>query len=269
MGKAGKKRADILVVEQGLTRSREQARRSIMAGLVHTDNRRVEKPGELMPETTVLYLKEKLHPFVGRGGLKLQHALNVFEIDIPDRVCADFGSSTGGFTDCLLKRQAKRVFAIDAGTNQLDYRLRQDDRVVVMENFNARFLKPEDLGEAVSFICMDVSFISVKKLIPVFPGIIDPSLPFDGVILVKPQFEVGRDEVEKNGIIRDRNKHTRVLTELIDFAATMGFISTGLTRSPITGQKGNIEYLLHLQKSTGDATLNSMKNKIEKVVMNG
>jgi 23S rRNA (cytidine1920-2'-O)/16S rRNA (cytidine1409-2'-O)-methyltransferase len=269
MVKAGRKRADLLVVEQGLTRSREEARRSIMAGLVHTDNRRIEKPGEMLPETTILHLKEKLHPFVGRGGLKLQHALNVFEIDIPGRICADFGSSTGGFTDCLLQRKARKVFAIDAGTNQLDYRLRQDDRVVVMENFNARFLKPEDLGEVVTFICMDVSFISVRKLIPVFPGIIDPSLPFDGVILVKPQFEVGRDEVEKNGIIRDRNKHIRVLTELISFAAGMGFTSTGLDRSPITGQKGNIEYVLHLQKDTGDATLGSMESRIKKVVMNG
>ncbi|RLE17380.1 MAG: TlyA family RNA methyltransferase [Acidobacteria bacterium] len=269
MAKAGKKRADILVVEQGLTRSREEARRSIMAGLVHTDNRRVEKPGELLPEATVLHLKEKLHPFVGRGGLKLQQALNVFKIDVKGRVCADFGSSTGGFTDCLLQRGAKKVFAIDAGTNQLDYRLRQDERVVVMENFNARFLKPEDLKEPVSFICMDVSFISVKKLIPVFPGIVDKAQVFDAVILVKPQFEVGRNEVEKHGIIKDKRKHARVLGELMDFAVDSGFMPTGLCRSPITGQKGNVEYLLRLQKQEAGATLNDVKNRIEQVVMNG
>ncbi|NOY22317.1 MAG: TlyA family RNA methyltransferase [Acidobacteria bacterium] len=269
MAKTGKKRADILVVKQGLTRSREEARRSIMAGLVHTDNKRVEKPGELLPETIALHLKEKLHPFVGRGGLKLRHALDEFCIDVSGRICADFGSSTGGFTDCLLQRGAGKVFAIDAGTNQLDYRLRQDERVVVMENFNARYLKPEDLDETVSFICMDVSFISVRKLIPVFPGITDPALPFDAIILVKPQFEVGRDEVEKNGIIRDRNKHIRVLTELMNFTAEMGLAPTGLARSPITGQKGNVEYLLRLQKLSGDVTLNAMKSRIEKVVMNG
>ncbi len=269
MRKAGKKRADILVVEQGLTRSREEARRSIMAGLVHTDNRRVEKPGELLPEDTVLHLKEKLHPFVGRGGLKLQHALDVFRIDVTARICADFGSSTGGFSDCLLQRGAAKVFAIDAGTNQLDYRLRQNTQVIVMENFNARYLKPEDLGESVSFICMDVSFISVKKLMPVFPAIADSASPFDAVILVKPQFEVGRDEVEKNGIIRDRNKHIRILTELMNFSAGMELAPTGLTRSPITGQKGNVEYLLRLQKSGTGATLNAMKNRIEQVVMNG
>ncbi len=268
MAKAGKSRADILVVARGLTRSREEARRSIMAGLVHTANRRIDKPGEMLPENTTLYLKEKLHPFVGRGGLKLQHALDVFDVDVKDRVCADFGSSTGGFTDCLLQQGAKKVFAIDAGTNQLDYRLRRDDRVVVMENFNARFLKHEDLDETVSFICMDVSFISVKKLIPVFSEVIDPAIPFDAVILVKPQFEVGRDEVEKNGIIRDRNKHIRVLTELMDFTAEMGLSPTGLARSPITGQKGNVEYLLKLQKVSGGVKLNAMKNRIEKVVMN-
>ncbi len=268
MGKAGKNRADILVVKQGLTRSREEARRSIMAGLVHTENRRVEKPGEMLPENTILHLKEKLHPFVGRGGLKLQHALNIFSIDVTGRICADFGSSTGGFTDCLLQRGAAKVFAIDAGTNQLDFKLRRDSRVVVMENFNARFLKPEDLGEPVSFICMDVSFISVKKLIPVFPGIIDPVQPFDAVILVKPQFEVGRDEVEKNGIIKDKQKHCRVLDELINFTAEIGLIPSGLTRSPVTGQKGNVEYLLRLQKQGAGVTLNDMKNRIEQVVMN-
>ncbi|NOZ12984.1 MAG: TlyA family RNA methyltransferase [Acidobacteria bacterium] len=269
MGKAGKKRADILAVTQGLTRSREEARRSIMAGLVHTENRRVEKPGEMLPENTVLHLKEKLHPFVGRGGLKLQHALDVFRIDVSGRTCADFGSSTGGFTDCLLQRGAKKVFAIDSGTNQLDYKLRRNNRVVVMENFNARFLKPEDLGEPVSFICMDVSFISVKKLIPVFPGIIDDTQPFDAVILVKPQFEVGRNEVEKNGVIRDKRKHIRVLEDIIEFTIETGLVPGGLARSPVIGRKGNTEYLLRLQIQGGGATLNAMKNEIEKVVKDG
>ncbi len=268
MAKAGTKRADILVVEQGLTRSREEARRSIMAGLVYTANKRVEKPGESLPEGTILFLKKKLHPFVGRGGLKLRHALKTFSIDVTERVCADFGSSTGGFTDCLLQMGAAKVFAIDAGTNQLDYRLRTDRRVVVMENFNARYLKPSDLGEPVSFVCMDVSFIYVKKLIPVFPGIMDPARPFDAVILVKPQFEVGRDEVEKHGIIRDRRKHIRVLLELITFTAEIGFSPTDLVRSPITGQKGNVEYLLRLQKPEHGATLNAMKNRVEQVVLN-
>ncbi len=269
MGKSGRIRADKLMFERGLTRSREEARRCIMAGLVHLENRRVEKPGELIPDDAVISLKEKLHPFVGRGGLKLEHALDEFGIDVKDRVCADIGASTGGFTDCLLQRGAAKVYAIDAGTNQLDYRLREDERVRVMEHVNARYLEREDLDDPVSFICMDVSFISVTKLLPVFAKIMDERCASDVVVLVKPQFEVGKEEVEKKGIIRDRTKHERVIREIAEFSANLGLHPVGLTRSPITGSKGNTEYLLHLKTHGGGATLSHMEHMIQQVVHHG
>lgn len=269
MAETGKIRADKLLFERGLTRSREEARRCIMAGLVHLENRRVDKPGELLPVDAAIALKEKLHPYVGRGGLKLEHALDTFGITVKSCLCADIGASTGGFTDCLLQRGAAKVYAIDAGTNQLDYRLREDPRVVVMENVNARYLEPEDLDDPVSFICMDVSFISATRLLPVFPGIMDPNQPGDVVVLIKPQFEVGKDEVEKKGIIRDRKKHERVIRELAEFSGNLGLHPAGLTRSPITGSKGNTEYLLHLKTHGAGATLGHMEHIIEEVVHHG
>jgi len=223
----------------------------------------------LLPVDADLKLKDKLHPFVGRGGLKLAHALDAFCLDVTGRVCADIGSSTGGFTDCLLQRGARKVFAVDTGTNQLDYRIRTDERVVVMENCNARFLKREDLGEPVRFICMDVSFISVRLLLPVFPALMEENAPGDVVVLVKPQFEVGRDEVEKKGIIRDRRKHLRVLNEIAQFAHELALYPAGVTASPITGQKGNREYLLHLQTVNPGVTLDAMRTRMEQVVLDG
>jgi len=262
-----KERADKLIFEKGLSASREEAKKLIMAGLVHLENRKVQKPGELIPIDDEIFVKGKIHPFVGRGGMKLEHALVEFNIDVKNRVCADIGSSTGGFTDCLLMHGAKKVFAIDSGTNQLVYKLRTDSRVVVMENTNARALTLKQLGEQVSFICMDVSFISVKKIIPVFNEISTKS-NLDCVILIKPQFEVGREEVEKKGIIKDKNKHVRVIEQIIDFSTKYNLFSIGLTTSPIHGQKGNIEYLLHLQnKNHGDNIIN-MTKQIKQVVFN-
>ncbi len=264
---AKKERADKLLVQRNLVKSREEARRLIMAGLVFLDNKRVEKAGELIPIEKGIFVKRKLHNYVGRGGLKLEKALDEFKIDVKDRVCADIGSSTGGFTDCLLQRGAKKVFAIDTGTNQLDLKLRNDSRVVVMENFNARYLKRDDLESSVSFICMDVSFISVKKIIPVFPSIIDEEKDFDAVILIKPQFEVGREEVEKKGIIKDKSKHIKVIEGIVDFVKQYGFCSENLTKSPIQGQKGNIEYLLHL-KLEGKCSNIVDSKRISEVVYN-
>ncbi len=264
---AKKERADKLLVQRNLVKSREEARRLIMAGLVFLDNKRVEKAGELIPIEKEIFVKRKLHNYVGRGGLKLEKALDRFKIDVKDRVCADIGSSTGGFTDCLLQRGAKLVYAIDTGTNQLDLKLRNDSRVVVMENFNARYLKKDDLKTPVSFICMDVSFISVKKIIPVFPSIIDEEKDFDGVILIKPQFEVGKEEVEKKGIIKDKSKHIKVIEGIVDFVKQYGFCSENLTKSPIQGQKGNIEYLLHL-KLKGKCSNIVDSKRISEVVYN-
>jgi len=264
---AKKERADKLLVQRQLVKSREEARRLIMAGLVFLDNKRVEKAGELIPLEKEIFVKRKLHNYVGRGGLKLEKALDEFEIDVKDRICADIGSSTGGFTDCLLQRGAKLVYAIDTGTNQLDLKLRRDKRVVVMENFNARYLKREDLGFPVSFICMDVSFISVKKIIPVFPSIVDEEKDFDAVILIKPQFEVGKDEVEKKGIIKDKTKHVRVIEDIANFVKEYGFCPENITKSPIQGQKGNIEYLLHF-KVNGNCSNIVDRKMIEEVVYN-
>ena len=264
---AKKERADKLLVQRNLVKSREEARRLIMAGLVFLDNKRIEKAGELIPLEKEIFIKQKLHNYVGRGGLKLEKALKEFKIDVKGRVCADIGSSTGGFTDCLLQNGAKLVYAIDTGTNQLDLKLRKDSRVVVMENFNARYLKREDLDFPVSFICMDVSFISVKKIIPVFSSIIDEGKDFDAVILIKPQFEVGKDEVEKKGIIKDRTKHIRVIEDIISFSELNGFCANNLTKSPIQGQKGNIEYLLHL-KVKGNCSNIVDKERIKEVVYN-
>jgi len=262
-----KERADKLIVEKGLVKSREEAKRLIMAGLVHLENRKVQKAGELISKDAEIFVKGKIHPFVGRGGMKLEHAINTFKIDVKDRVCADIGSSTGGFTDCLLMHGAKKVFAIDSGTNQLVYKLRTDKRVVVMENTNARYLTLKQLEEPVSFICMDVSFISVTKIIPVFKEI-SVNNKTDCVILVKPQFEVGRDEVEKKGIIKDKNKHLRVIKEIIDFSSNYGFYYNNLTKSPIQGQKGNTEYLLHLLNKNQSDNINAMEQQIKQVVFN-
>ncbi len=264
---AKKERADKLLVQRNLVKSREEARRLIMAGLVFLDNKSAEKAGELVPLEKEIFIKRKLHNYVGRGGLKLEKALKEFKIDVKGRVCADIGSSTGGFTDCLLQNGAKLVYAIDAGTNQLDLKLRKDSRVFVMENFNARYLKREDISLPVSFICMDVSFISVKKIIPVFSSIIGEVKDFDAVILIKPQFEVGKDEVEKKGIIKDKTKHTRVIEDIIAFSGTHGFCAQNLIISPIQGQKGNIEYLLHLKVKENCSNIVD-KKRIEEVVYN-
>jgi 23S rRNA (cytidine1920-2'-O)/16S rRNA (cytidine1409-2'-O)-methyltransferase len=262
-----KERADKLVFDKGLSRSREEAKRLIMAGLVYLENRQIQKAGELISKEAEIFVKGKIHPFVGRGGIKLEHAVNTFNIDISNRVCADIGSSTGGFTDCLLMHGAKKVFAIDSGTNQLVYKLRTDKRVIVMENTNARHLTLKQIEEPVSFICMDVSFISVTKIIPVFKEISENEKT-DCVILVKPQFEVGKDEVEKKGIIKDKNKHLRVIKQTIDCAKSYGFYYYNLTKSPIQGQKGNIEYLLHLRNKKQSANINNMEQQIKQVVFN-
>lgn len=262
-----KERADKLIFEQGLSSSREEAKKLIMAGLVHLENRKIQKPGELIQVDSEIFVKGKIHPFVGRGGMKLEHALSEFNINVQDKICADIGSSTGGFTDCLLMHGAKKVFAIDSGTNQLVYKLRTHPQVIVMENTNARNLNSKQLGETVSFICMDVSFISVTKIIPIFSEI-SGNNNLDCVILIKPQFEVGREEVEKKGIIKDKNKHVRVINQIIEFSYKYNLISSNLTMSPIHGQKGNIEYLLHLQnKKLGD-NITIMEHQINQVVFN-
>jgi 23S rRNA (cytidine1920-2'-O)/16S rRNA (cytidine1409-2'-O)-methyltransferase len=239
-----KVRLDQLVVERGLAPSRERAQALILAAQVNLDGKAMTKAGMRVESDAAIELVAPDHPYVGRGGLKLAHALDVFQIDVTGREALDVGASTGGFTDVLLQRGAARVVALDVGHGQLDWKIRNDPRVVVIENFNDRHLTLTDLPGPVDFVCVDVSFISLRQILPVLPPVLRPG--GDVVALVKPQFEAGRDEVRK-GIIRDTSVHRRVLEEVTDAAALVGLARLGTDTSPITGQKGNVEFLLHLR----------------------
>lgn len=239
-------RLDQLVVERGLAPSRERARALILAGHVLVDAKPVSKAGTPVDADAAVALLEPDHPYVGRGGVKLAHALDAFNISVDGRECLDIGASTGGFTDVLLQRGAAGVVALDVGHGQIDWTLRNDPRVIVMEGINARHLTPADLPGPVDLVVIDVSFISLRHIFPVIPPLLRPGA--DVVALVKPQFEAGRAEVHK-GIIHDAAVHERVLAEVSAAAAAIGLTPTGSTPSPITGQKGNVEFLLHLRAS--------------------
>jgi 23S rRNA (cytidine1920-2'-O)/16S rRNA (cytidine1409-2'-O)-methyltransferase len=243
---AAKERLDVLLVERGLTDSREQARRLVMAGEVTANGQIVDKPGMRVSVDVELALRAKPR-FVSRGGDKLDAALSAFALNVEGRVCADVGASTGGFTDCLLKRGAAKVYAIDVGYGQIDYRLRQDERVVVMEQTNARYV--ENLPEPVSFVAIDASFISLKLLLPVAKNWLTAEA--DIVPLIKPQFEAGRQDVGKGGVVKSAEVHRRVLLEVLTAAQSMGFTVAGLIRSPLKGPAGNIEFLAWLQYRQG------------------
>jgi 23S rRNA (cytidine1920-2'-O)/16S rRNA (cytidine1409-2'-O)-methyltransferase len=241
-----KTRLDQLVVEKALAPSRERARALIMAGQVTVDGQPVTKAGAQVEHEADVTLLAADHPYVGRGGLKLAHALDTFTIDVSGREALDIGASTGGFTDVLLQRGATRVVALDVGHGQIDWTLRQHPRVVVVENFNARHLTPADLPGAVDIVVIDVSFISLRHILPVVPPVLRPGA--DVIALVKPQFEAGRAEVRK-GVIRDEAVHARVMDEVAAAAANVGLARAGSTPSPITGQKGNVEFLLHFRQA--------------------
>lgn len=236
-----KKRIDLLLVERGLARSREEGRRLVMAGLVRAGGRRVEKAGMTLSADAALEVRARSR-YVGRGGLKLEHALARFRLDVTGRVAADLGSSTGGFTDCLLQHGAVRVYAVDVGTNQLDWSLRTDPRVVAMEQTNARYL--EALPEPVDVVTIDVSFISLCLVLPTARRLLQPEGRV--VALVKPQFEAGREKVGKGGVVRDERVHAEVLASLLAWCAAAGWGVAGLTASPLLGPAGNREFLLHL-----------------------
>ena len=237
-------RLDQLVVERGLAPSRERARALILAAQVSVNGTPVTKAGTLIAADADVALIAPDHPYVGRGGLKLAHALDTFRISVAGREALDIGASTGGFTDVLLQRGAVRVVALDVGHGQIDWRLRNDTRVIVLEHFNARHLTPADLPSPVDIVVIDVSFISLRQIFPVVPPLLRPGA--DVVALVKPQFEAGRGEVRK-GVIHDAAVHARVLDEVTAAAAGVGLSPAGSTPSPITGQKGNVEFLLHLR----------------------
>jgi 23S rRNA (cytidine1920-2'-O)/16S rRNA (cytidine1409-2'-O)-methyltransferase len=237
-----KERLDILVHERGFAASREKARAMIMAAEVLVNGTVIDKPGARIAENAVITVKSKPR-FVSRGGDKLDWALNVFGCIVTEKVCVDVGASTGGFTDCLLQRGAARVYALDVGYGQLDYSLRQNPRVIAIERTNARYV--EALPEAVSLAVIDASFISLRLLLPVVRRWLTPEA--DVIPLIKPQFEAGREDVGRGGVIKNRHIHARVLDDVLSFAVTSGFVVSGLTRSPILGPAGNTEFLAWLR----------------------
>lgn len=241
-----KSRLDVLLVSKGYYQSREKAKAAIMAGLVFVDGKLFDKAGMPVDEDAEISIKNDTCPYVGRGGLKLEKALKTFDIDLNNLVAMDIGASTGGFTDCMLQFGAKKVYAVDVGYGQLDYKLRQDERVVNIEKCNFRYFDKELLKEDLDFASIDVSFISLKHIFPVLTEL----LKDDGkvVALVKPQFEAGRDQVGKHGIVKDKKIQAEVIEQVIDFAVNSNLYPIGLSYSPITGAKGNIEFLLYLNK---------------------
>ncbi|AOY77074.1 TlyA family RNA methyltransferase [Clostridium formicaceticum] len=241
-----KLRLDTLLVEKGYFDSREKARRTIMAGLVFIDQQKTDKPGTKVSSDCNILVKGNAIPYVSRGGLKLEKAMKEFHIDLRDKVCLDIGASTGGFTDCMLQNAAAKVYAIDVGYGQLDWKLRQDPRVVVMERRNIRYVEPQELEELGDFASIDVSFISLKLVLPVVKTLLKASLS-EIVALVKPQFEAGKEKVGKKGVVKDINVHREVVEGIINYARSLGFHIRDFSYSPIKGPEGNIEYLLHMQ----------------------
>ena len=239
-------RLDTLLVERGLAPSRERARALILAGQVRISGGAPLKPGTSLPDDAEVSLLAPDHPYVGRGGLKLAHALDTFGIDVRDREAVDIGASTGGFTDVLLQRGARRVTAVDVGHAQLDWKLRNDPRVVVLEGINARRLRPDQLPSPADVVTIDVSFISLRLILPVVPAVLQRGA--DVVALVKPQFEAGRREVGRRGVIVDPDVQARVVSEVSAAAAGIGLRTVAMTPSPITGATGNREFLLHLRE---------------------
>ena len=242
-----KERLDVVLTEKGLFQSRERAKAAIMAGIVYVDGERIDKAGTAVSLEAEFSIKEDLCPYVSRGGLKLEKALREFSIDLNDAVCMDIGASTGGFTDCMLQNGAKTVYAVDVGYGQLDWKLRNDNRVVNMEKVNIRYLDTTELKEKIDFISIDVSFISLKLVFPVASALLKETGKL--ICLVKPQFEAGRNQVGKKGIVKDKNIHKEVIANVIEYAKTNGLYPQELDFSPVTGTKGNIEYLVLLNKS--------------------
>ena len=243
-----KKRLDVLLVEQGLADSREKAKAIIMSGIVYVENEKEDKAGSTFEETSRIEVRGKTLPYVSRGGLKLEKAMKSFPITLEGSICMDVGASTGGFTDCMLQNGAKTVFAVDVGHGQLDWKLRNDPRVVCMEKTNIRYVTKEQIdGAELDFASIDVSFISLTKVLPpVYDMLRDKG---EVVALIKPQFEAGREKVGKKGVVRDKSVHEEVIVKILDYAPTIGFRVLGLTYSPVKGPEGNIEYLVWLRKS--------------------
>ena len=245
-----KERLDVLLVERGLAPSREKAKAVIMAGIVYVDGQKEDKAGTTFEDTVEIQMRGSTLRYVSRGGLKLEKAVEAFALDLEGKVCMDVGASTGGFTDCMLQNGAKLVYAVDVGHGQLDWKLRNDPRVICMEKTNIRYVTPGDIPETLDFASIDVSFISLTKVL----GPVKALLKEDGqvVCLIKPQFEAGRKEVGKKGVVRDKAVHLEVICMVAAYARQIGFQISGLDFSPGRGPEGNIEYLLYLKNGSGE-----------------
>lgn len=248
-----KQRLDLFLVEKGLCESREKAKALIMAGQVYIDGQKCDKAGENIDITKTPEIRGETLKYVSRGGLKLEKALSEFPVSLKNRICMDIGASTGGFTDCMLQNGAKKVFAIDVGYGQFSWKLRNDPRVVNMERTNIRYVTPSDIGEAVDFASIDVSFISLRLVLPVLYDLL--ATGGEAVALIKPQFEAGREQVGKKGVVRDIKVHYAVIENVLEFAKSSGFSVLGLSYSPIKGPEGNIEYLAYLKKCDGKSSV--------------
>ena len=244
------KRLDQRLFELGLAESREKAKATIMSGIVYVNGQKSDKPGTQVSDDAEIVVRGNACPYVSRGGFKLAKALEVFPVEPAGKVCIDCGASTGGFTDVLLKNGAAKVYAVDVGYGQLAWQLRQDSRVVVMERTNARALTPDMFPESMDLGVMDVSFISIRLILPALHGLLKPG--GEVVCLIKPQFEAGKADVGKKGVVRDKAVHERVLREMCEFFPTAGYTLMGLDYSPIRGPEGNIEYLAYLKADGGD-----------------
>lgn len=254
-----KERLDVLLVKRSLAASREKAKAIIMSGQVFVAGQREDKAGTTFPEEIQIEVRGNALPYVSRGGLKLEKALKHFDVSVDGKICTDVGSSTGGFTDCMLQNGAVRVYAIDVGRGQLDWKLRQDERVICMEKTNIRYVTPEDIGEVVAFSSIDVSFISLTKvLLPIRNYLADDG---EVVALIKPQFEAGREKVGKKGVVRESATHIEVIEKVIQYAISIGFHILALEFSPIKGPEGNIEYLVWLRKSNKGCMVESVDIK--------
>ena len=241
-----KKRLDILLVEKGLAESREKAKTIIMSGIVYVDGEKEDKAGSTFPEEADIEVRGKTLRYVSRGGLKLEKAMTSFPIELTGKVCMDVGASTGGFTDCMLQNGAVKVYSVDVGHGQLAWSLRNDPRVVCMEKTNIRYVTPEDIEEPVAFASVDVSFISLSKVLPPLRELMTDEA--ECVCLIKPQFEAGREKVGKKGVVREKSTHIEVIENVLKFTLGFGFEVLGLDFSPIKGPEGNIEYLMYIKK---------------------
>lgn len=261
--KVKKERLDVLLVERNLVQSRARAKTTIMAGLVLVDGNKIDKAGTMVKANADIRVLGNKIPYVSRGGLKLEKAINEFRVELDGKVTADIGASTGGFTDCMLQNGAVKVFAIDVGYGQLDWSLRTDERVINMERTNVRNVTPEDIGELIDLASIDVAFISLEKVLPAVKAMLKPAGEI--VALIKPQFEAGKEKVGKKGVVRDPKVHLEVIHNVVDMAREMNFVTRELTFSPVKGPEGNIEYLIWLSKDVS-AEDNVTDEVIEKTV---